>query len=100
MQQDVEPAAAQPNGWYHRQLWREPFPSDEAWATQLRQALVDLRLHPRRDLAQNPNLATMEANHRAALPEILAELDRTDLAIVLQIARLLAVVPRDPGLLR
>lgn len=52
-------------------------------------------LYPRRDLGQNPNLGVMEANHRAALPEILTELDRSDLAALLYVARLMATVPRE-----
>ena len=85
---------AQPNRWYAEQLWRVPFPADQARAAHLRCALAELKLYPQRDLALNPNLEVMEANHRAALPEIMAELDRSDLAALLHVARLLALAPR------
>jgi hypothetical protein len=95
MEEQTDSSRPQPNGWYQRQLWREPFPADRARAVQVRRALAGLGLYPRRDLAQNPNLAVMEANHRAALPEIVAELNRSDLAALLYVARLLAIVPRE-----
>lgn len=87
----------QPNRWYYEQLWRVPFPPDPDRARRVRQALVELKLYPRYDLSQNPNLGAMEANYRAALPDIIAELDRSDLAVVLEVARLLALTPREPG---
>jgi hypothetical protein len=40
----------------------------------------------------------MEANHRAALHQIVDELDPTDLTAVFNLARLLLLVPRQPGL--
>lgn len=95
MEDETVSSQPQPNGWYQRQLWREPFPADRTLAVQVRRALTDLCLYPRRDLAQNSNLGVMEANHRAALPEIIAELDRSDLAALLYVARLLATVPGE-----
>jgi hypothetical protein len=96
MENQANSNEAQPNHWYQCQLWRAPFPPDRGLATQVRRALANLHLYPRRDLAQNANLGVMEANHRAALPEIIAELDRSDLAALLYVARLLATVPREP----
>ncbi|GIK38072.1 MAG: hypothetical protein BroJett011_19050 [Chloroflexota bacterium] len=95
MEDETDSSKPQPNGWYQRQLWREPFPADRTRAAQVRRTLASLCLYPRRDLAQNSNLGVMEANHRAALPEIMAELDRSDLAALLYVARLLATVPRE-----
>jgi hypothetical protein len=40
----------------------------------------------------------MEANHRAALHQIADELEATDLTAVFNLARLLLLVPREPGL--
>lgn len=57
-------------------------------------------LYPRYDLTENPRLAGWEANCRAALPDMLAALDRTDLIAVTDLARLLVVVSREAGLLR
>ncbi len=98
MQKEAD--TAQPNEWYYDQLWRFPFPPDQAWAHRVRQTLAELDIYPRRDLVQNPNLEIMEANYRAALPDIIAELDRSDLAAVLYVARLLATVKREPGVFR
>jgi hypothetical protein len=44
-------------------------------------------------LAGDPGLALKEANERAALHQIVDELDRTDLAAVFNLARLLVLVP-------
>ena len=90
----------QPNRWHTEQRWRCPLPGDRKGAAQVRQALVALKLYPRCDLAKNDNLAIWEANRRAALPDMLAELDRTDLIVVSSLVRLLALVPREPGLFR
>jgi hypothetical protein len=50
------------------------------------------------DQSGDPGLAVMEANHRAALHQIVDELDPTDLTAVFNLARLLLLVPREPGL--
>ena len=92
-----ENKSRQPQRWYREQLWRYPFPHDWPRAEQVRQALIELCLYPSYDLATNDNLAGMEANYRAALPDMIAELDRTDLAAVTDMVRLLAVVPRLPS---
>ena len=91
---------ALPNRWATEQWWHRPMPNDQAHAKVLRQTLKALRLHPRYDLARMEHLAVWEANCRAALPEMIAALDRTDLVAITEIARLLAVVPRPAGLLR
>lgn len=83
---------AKPNGWATRQHWRYPLPNDQQQARQLRHTLRRLRLSPRRDLSQWPHLAVWEANCRAALPDIVAELNRNDIITLTTIARLLVLV--------
>lgn len=84
---------AKPNNWATKQHWRYPFPNDHLQAHELRRALRKLRLYPRSDLNQKEHLAVWEANCRAALPDIIADLDRTDVIALTTIARLLALVP-------
>ncbi len=90
----------QPNRWATEQRWRYPFPPDRQRANAVRQALRELGLYPRCDLAKNENLGVLEANCRAALPDMVAELDRTDVVALVPFARLLAWGPREAGLLR
>ncbi len=93
-------ALPQPNRWYTEQWWRYPFPNDQQQADALRRALHELLSLYRCDLAKNDNLGVWEANCRATLPDMIAELDRTDVVALATVARLLAVVPCKPGLLR
>ncbi len=90
----------EPGRWAREALWRFLFPNDEQQATALRRVLYEMLIYPRYDLATNENLAGQEANYRAALPAMVAELDRTELVAVVEVMRLLALVPRQPGLLR
>ena len=88
--------AVQPNSWYHQELWRQVFlPEDEEKARRARRALADVGLYPTGIL--DPGTVS-EANHRAALHDIVDELDPTDLRAVLDLARLLVLIPRDPQL--
>jgi hypothetical protein len=90
---------AQPNQWYHEGMWREVLsPHDEIGARRARHALAAEGLYPTRDQAGDPGLAVMEANHRAALHQIVAELEPTDLTALFKLARLLLLAPREPGL--
>jgi hypothetical protein len=73
-------------------------PHDEIGAGRARHALAAEGLYPTRDQAGDPGLAVMEANHRAALHQIADELDPTDLTALFNLARLLLLVPREPGL--
>ena len=87
----------EPNqAWLQQQAWRDKYPWDNEPAARARLALADLGLYPSRDLVTDEGLATYEANLRAALPQIIDELDRTDLSAVYDLARLLAIVPRNP----
>ena len=90
----------QPQRWYREQLWRYPFPHDQRRARQIRKVLIKMQLYPSYDLATNDNLTGMEENYRAALPEMIAELDRTDLSVVTDVVRLLALVPRQPQIFK
>ncbi len=100
MKQQAKKTKAQPNRWVTEQWWRYLMPNDRRRANAVRRALRELGLYPRCDLAKNENLAVFEANCRAALPDMVAELDRTDVVALVTIARLLALVPREAGLLR
>jgi hypothetical protein len=73
-------------------------PHDEIGAGRARHALAAEGLYPTRDPAGDPGLAVMKANHRAALHQIVDELDPTDLTALFNLARLLRLVPRKPGL--
>ncbi len=89
-----------PGRWAREELWRFRFPNDEQQAQALRRMLYEMLIYPRYDLATNENLAGQEATYRAALPAMVAALDRTDLVVLVEMARLLAVIPRERGLLR
>jgi hypothetical protein len=91
---------AQPNRWHTEQWWRHPFPGDPARARALRHLLHRARFYPASDLAERPHLDGWEANSRATLPDMLAELDRTDVIAVADMVRLLALVPREPHFFR
>jgi len=98
MKNQTDSTSIQPTRWFRDRLWREPFLRDRERATEVREALVKVKIYPRYDLASNDNLAVMEANYRAALPDMIAALDRTDLAAVTDVVRLLAITPRSQHL--
>lgn len=87
-------AAAIPNAWYHERRWQETSPDEADAAHQLRLALADLCLYPAAPLETDPAFAVQEANHRAALYDLIGELDRTDLAALFRVARLLVLFLR------
>lgn len=89
-------APAVPNAWYHDRVWRETGLLDGPEVAQrVRLALADLDLYPAGPLEADPAFATQEANHRAALHDLVNELDRTDLAALFQAARLLLLFPKQ-----
>jgi len=78
--------------------WRQVFPHDGEDAANVRWALADLSFYPTTDIGEDPGYAVAEVNYRTALHQMVEELDRTDLRAVFQLARVLAVVPRDPAI--
>ena len=88
-------SGAQPNKWYYKEMWRTVYPWDEPKAIRVRHRIGEEGLYPIRDINDDPDLAASEANHRAALHQIVEELDRTDLRAVFDVARLLVLIPRD-----
>jgi hypothetical protein len=78
-------------------FWRKPQSLDEMDAENARNALAMCSFYPTGDLNQDPGFEVSEAKERAALHQIVDALDRTDLAAVYTLARVLALVPRDPA---
>jgi hypothetical protein len=78
--------------------WSKVFPHDREDAANVRQALADLGFYPTADLGEDPDYAMAQTNYRAALHQVVEELDRTDLQAVFQLARPLMLVPRDPAI--
>jgi hypothetical protein len=87
----------QPTEWYDQQTWRRLFSGEQVEADRARKALVNLELYPTGDLAES-TFDVEEVNHRAALHQIVDELDRADLRAVFNLARLLVLTPRVPTL--
>lgn len=81
--------------WLQQKCWRRENGDEAERGHQARRALVELALYPTGLLELDSAFAVMEANQRAALVEIVAELGRTDLAALYDLARLLALAPRD-----
>lgn len=75
-------------------------PLAEADAARARMALAGLSLYPTADLGQDPGYTVAEANWRAELHQMVDQLDRTDLAAVVGLVRLLVQVQRDPDLFK
>lgn len=91
----VPETLAQPNKWYRDQIWRQPGSDTAERAGHIRRALADLVLYPAVPMEVDSGLAVLEANQRAALHDIVDELDRVDLAALFQLARLLVLFPRQ-----
>lgn len=77
--------------------WRHPSGDEAERGAEVRRALADLWLYPTRDLGLDPGFAMLEVNQRAALAEMVAALDRTDLAALYHLVRLLVLAERDEG---
>jgi len=78
--------------------WRQVFPHDGKDAANVRRALANLGFYPTADLGEDPDYTMAETNYRAALHQVIEALDRTDLVAVFQLARPLALVPREPAI--
>ena len=78
--------------------WRKVFSHDGEDAANARYALANLGFYPTADLGEDPDYTIAETNYRAALHQVIEALDRTDLVAVFQLARPLALVPRDPAI--
>lgn len=87
----VEGSESKVNEWYFNQAWRIPYPFDEQFADEIKQALY--LWMPTADLNDDPGFATWEANTRAALVQIIDELDRNSLRPLFEAARSLALYP-------
>lgn len=78
--------------------WRQPAGDEAERGAKVRRALAELVLYPTRDLGLDSGFAVLEANQRAALEEMVAELDRTDVAALYHLVRLLVLAARDPAI--
>ena len=85
---------AQPNSWYVEAMWRELFSGEEEQARDLRMALADLLVYPFHPLTLANCPAVSVANHRAALHQVVDELDATEAHVLFNVGRLLLLVPR------
>lgn len=65
------------------------------YANAVRQSLVDVGIFPTYDFDLDPGMEVYERNIRAALVELIQELDRTDLVAVYRAAQFLAQSPRS-----
>lgn len=66
-------------------------------AAEIRTALADLGLYLTRNVNSDPGYAAFEGNARAWLPDLLGNLDRTEVIAVFQLVSILAAVPRVGG---
>lgn len=69
---------------------------DTAYGHEARKALAWKGLYITRDIGDDPGNDAYEENLRASLPFYIAMLDRTDLVVIHRLARLFALVERDP----
>lgn len=74
---------------------KKPLPFQIAQAHDARLSLASAALFPTSNINGRDDLATYEENMRRELPALVGELDRTDLAAVHQLVKLLAMTPRD-----
>jgi len=85
---------AQPNAWFTAGMWRRLFKGEEEQARDLRLALADLMVYPFHPLTLANCPAVSVANHRAALHQVVDELDATEAHVLFNVGRLLLLVPR------
>jgi len=78
--------------------WQRRFPWDEEDAHRARLALADAGLYPTGDLEGDPDISLYELKLRAAIHQVVDKLTLTDLRPVFNLARLLALIPRDPAI--
>jgi len=87
--------AKTPSAWFYDQGWHELASWDqEQLAHDFRAWMNECGLHNTRGILTDPHGNTWEANHRAALHQCAGALDRADLRLVYEVARLLMLVPR------
>lgn len=78
--------------WVNKQSWRKVYEADERTADRVKSCLYPLS--PTQDISGDPWHNKYEANLRAALQiQIIPELGRNELAVVFEVARLLALFP-------
>ena len=81
--------------------WRELNPSDRTEAHRLRQVLGTMGHYPPGDIPGiRKSVESSRVLYLAYMTEIVCELDILDLATLYNVARCLAVVPRERGLFR
>jgi hypothetical protein len=83
-----------------RKVWNVGNHSEETQGHELRRALVDAEVFPPSEVDPKWPGPEYLAKIRATLPEIINELDATDLLALYRVARLLAIIERDPEVFR
>lgn len=78
--------------------WRDPQPLDEVDAINARRALAMCTFYPTSDLDEDPGTVLLGEILRARLHQIVDELTCTDLVGVYKLARVVMLVPREPGI--
>lgn len=86
---DVNGTDNTPNKWFYQKQWLRVFDHDQGMAEDIRHCLSC----PESDLRSDEGFNTWEANTRAALHEIIDNLDRNGLMPVFEAARLFLLFP-------
>lgn len=88
------PPQALVDAWVEDGDWRRVAPWEDQTGHEARRALADLYLYPSESLEDDTHALQAE-RYRAALHTIVDQLDRTDVAGLFKLARLLALDPRS-----
>jgi len=87
----VEGSEGKVNDWFFNQNWLIQYSWDQQFADEIKEAMS--LWMPTADMNNDPGQATWEANTRAALAQIISELDRNNLQPLFHAARALALFP-------